>query len=318
MILALRRLRRDCTAAKEALSFDVEAQIPLSLARSTGVLRFTRPEFEALIRPAILETIDATRRAIRLADSEPKDLSAILMVGGSSRIPLVTELLGAQFRCPLRVDAHPKDLVAMGAARAAQTGVIDVIPTTSAASFTSKAQPLDEASEQRNDVDPGTAHAPGTPPNPPADVSRDRRPPTGRRRSSLLALAIGASAVVALLVVTVALSKGWGTGTTGPEQSTEPSADAVTDGSVASEQVSSTADSSVAVVLPGGPPLAPQELVAPLVVDGRTDLFRVNTDTGVVTARLTETAAADRSPVISPARRSSCTGWCPPTDEGFM
>ena len=42
----------------------------------------------------------------------------MVLVGGSSRIPLIAELLGNTFRCPIAVDTHPKNDVAAGAARA--------------------------------------------------------------------------------------------------------------------------------------------------------------------------------------------------------
>ena len=116
---ALGRLRRDCVEAKEALSTDVEAVIPVVLPRSRTSVRLTRGEFEDIIRPSIEETIGATRRALRSADTEPGRLAAMVLVGGSSRIPLVAELLANEFRCPIAIDTHPKNDVAMGAARAA-------------------------------------------------------------------------------------------------------------------------------------------------------------------------------------------------------
>ncbi len=132
---ALGRLRRDCVEAKEALSTDVEAVIPVALPRSRTSVRLTRGEFEDIIRPSIEETIGATRRALRSADTEPGRLSAMVLVGGSSRIPLVAELLANEFRCPIAIDTHPKNDVAMGAARAATLPAATsplVTPNTSA------------------------------------------------------------------------------------------------------------------------------------------------------------------------------------------
>ena len=132
---ALGRLRRDCVEAKEALSTDVEAVIPVALPKSRTSVRLTRGEFEDIIRPSIEETIGATRRALRSADTEPGRLSAMVLVGGSSRIPLVAELLANEFRCPIAIDTHPKNDVAMGAARAATLPAATsplVTPNTSA------------------------------------------------------------------------------------------------------------------------------------------------------------------------------------------
>ena len=115
---ALARLRRDCVEAKEALSTDVDAVIPVALAGARTSIRLTRGEFEDIIRPALEDTVGATRRALRSADTDAAQLTAIVLVGGSSRIPLVAEMLGSEFRRPIAVDTHPKNDVAMGAARA--------------------------------------------------------------------------------------------------------------------------------------------------------------------------------------------------------
>jgi|GEM_PF-534995 len=128
-LATLGRLRRDCVEAKEVLSTDVEAVIPVALPASRTSVRLTRGEFEDIIRPALEETIGATRRALRSAETDPARLTAMVLVGGSSRIPLVAELLGNEFRCPIAVDTHPKNDVAMGAARAAtlQDGTAELV-----------------------------------------------------------------------------------------------------------------------------------------------------------------------------------------------
>ena len=79
-------------------------------------MRLTRGEFEDMLRPAIGETVSAMRRALDSAGVEPGDLSALVLVGGSSRIPLVSQMLSAAFGRPLALDNHPKHDVALGAA----------------------------------------------------------------------------------------------------------------------------------------------------------------------------------------------------------
>lgn len=69
-----------------------------------------------MLRPAIGETVAATRRVLDSAGVAPADLAAIVLVGGSSRIPLVSEMLSAEFGRPLALDNHPKHDVALGAA----------------------------------------------------------------------------------------------------------------------------------------------------------------------------------------------------------
>src|SRR6185295_13680891 len=55
-------------------------------------------------------------RALRTARVEPAQLSAILLAGGSSRIPLVSQLLSTEFQRPVVADPHPEHSIAMGAA----------------------------------------------------------------------------------------------------------------------------------------------------------------------------------------------------------
>ena len=112
----LARLRRDCVEAKEVLSFSVDTVVPVALPGITTSVRLTRGEFDDMLRPAIGETVAATRRVLESAGVEPDDLSAIVLVGGSSRIPLVSEMLSAAFGRPLAFDNHPKHDVALGAA----------------------------------------------------------------------------------------------------------------------------------------------------------------------------------------------------------
>ena len=109
------RLRRDCVDAKEALSADVDTVVPVALPGVSTVVRVTRPELEALIRPSLSETIGAMTRALRSADVDPADLHAIVLIGGSSRMPLVTQLLRTTFDVPTALDTHPKHDIALGA-----------------------------------------------------------------------------------------------------------------------------------------------------------------------------------------------------------
>jgi molecular chaperone DnaK len=110
------RMRQECVAAKEALSSDVETVVPVTLPGLRRDVRLTRQELEAVIGPALAPTIASLRRALRSAEVAPDDLATVLLVGGSSRIPLVAQLVGAAVERPVAVNAHPKHLVASGAA----------------------------------------------------------------------------------------------------------------------------------------------------------------------------------------------------------
>ena len=88
----------------------------MGLPGITRSIRLTRGDLDDMLRPAIAETVSATRRVLDSAGVAPADLAAIVLVGGSSRIPLVSELLSAEFGRPLALDNHPKHDVALGAA----------------------------------------------------------------------------------------------------------------------------------------------------------------------------------------------------------
>src|SRR5690606_38672037 len=118
-IASIARLRQECVEAKEALSADTDVTIPVLLPAESTEVRLTRAELEAMVRPSLYGTIEALRRALASAEVAPDQLHSILLVGGGSRMPLVSQLVGAELNRPVAVDAHPKHAVALGAARLA-------------------------------------------------------------------------------------------------------------------------------------------------------------------------------------------------------
>jgi actin-like ATPase involved in cell morphogenesis len=118
-LTATAALRRECTEAKEALSADTEVTIPVLTPEIRSQVRLVRTEFEDMIRPSLAETLQALRRALRSADLTPQDLDAVLLVGGSSRVPLVAQLVSAELGRPVATDADPKAAIALGAALSA-------------------------------------------------------------------------------------------------------------------------------------------------------------------------------------------------------
>jgi YVTN family beta-propeller protein len=114
--VALSRVRQDCIAAKEALSADTETTFPIFLPSRTFDVHLTRSDFEDMVRASIGSTIRALSRTLQSAQVEPADLSAVLLVGGSSRIPLIARMVSAELGCPTVVDTHPQHVVALGAA----------------------------------------------------------------------------------------------------------------------------------------------------------------------------------------------------------
>ncbi|MFY1632122.1 Hsp70 family protein [Solwaraspora sp. WMMB335] len=116
VIAAVARLRDECVQAKEALSSDTDTAISVMLPNVATEIRLTRAEFEAMIRPALHGSIEALHRAVRSAGCTPEMLHSVLLVGGSSRMPIVSQLVGSELGRPVAVDTHPKHAVSLGAA----------------------------------------------------------------------------------------------------------------------------------------------------------------------------------------------------------
>ena len=110
------RLRDECRRAKEALSTDTDTSIPVALPGVQTEVRLTRDELEAMVRPRVAETVQALERAIRSSGVEPGDVTRVLLVGGSSRMPVVAQLVRERTGIAVAVDAHPKFAIATGAA----------------------------------------------------------------------------------------------------------------------------------------------------------------------------------------------------------
>ncbi len=123
-LAAVARLRQDCVEAKEALSSDTDATIPVLLPNLQTEVRITRQEFESLVRPSLFDSIEGMKRAVSSAGIEMAEVSRVLLVGGSSRIPLVSLMVTSELGRPVAVDAHPKHAIAIGAAFAA-SGILD-------------------------------------------------------------------------------------------------------------------------------------------------------------------------------------------------
>ncbi|MCO1655737.1 Hsp70 family protein [Pseudonocardia sp. S2-4] len=191
VLAALTRLRRDCVEAKEVLSSHVDTAVRVALPGIDRSVRLTRGELDDMLRPAVDETVAAMHRALESAGTAPEGLSAIVMVGGSSRIPLVSQVVSTAFRRPLAMDNHPKHDVALGAAlhgapvrraaapvpdASAVTAAVAVDPTT----VVRRAAAGPPAPAPHQPHRPDRPHVrPAAPPGPPP---RRRAPPRARPR----------------------------------------------------------------------------------------------------------------------------------------
>jgi molecular chaperone DnaK len=108
------RVRRACTRAKETLSTEDEVVVRIRRGEFRGAVRLDRVTFEGMIAPHVGRTVAALRRTIASAGLEPGQLTALLLVGGSARIPLLARTVTEQLGCVPTVHGAP-DLVARGA-----------------------------------------------------------------------------------------------------------------------------------------------------------------------------------------------------------
>jgi molecular chaperone HscA len=131
--------REDAVAAarraKEALSSADEVQVALSHADLRTTI--TRAELEAILDPIVRRTLAPCRQALKDAGVRPRDLNGVVLVGGSTRVPLVRALVESTFKQPPLHDLDPDKVVAYGAAiqadilsGSAREGVtlLDVVP----------------------------------------------------------------------------------------------------------------------------------------------------------------------------------------------
>lgn len=79
-------------------------------------LSLNRQAFEALIRPLVDQTIERCRQAMQDAGLQPKDINEVIMVGGSTRVPLVKETVSRFYKKPVHDSLNPDEVVALGAA----------------------------------------------------------------------------------------------------------------------------------------------------------------------------------------------------------
>ncbi|MCY3986538.1 MAG: molecular chaperone DnaK [Candidatus Dadabacteria bacterium] len=120
--MAVQRLREAAEKAKIELSNTVETEInlPFITADASGpkhlVLKITRSKFEQLIEELVKGTLKTCEQALKDAGLRPGEIAEVILVGGSTRIPLVQKVVTDFFGKDPSKGINPDEVVAMGAA----------------------------------------------------------------------------------------------------------------------------------------------------------------------------------------------------------
>lgn len=117
-LFALSRIREEAEKGKCALSFQDEVEISIPFLTHTFSLKYrlTRKEFEALTRDIVERTRKPCLQAMMDAKLTPRDIDELILVGGSTRIPMVRQLVEEIFGKSPNTSINPDEAVAIGAA----------------------------------------------------------------------------------------------------------------------------------------------------------------------------------------------------------
>ena len=121
-VMALQRLKEAAENAKKELSSAMETNInlPFITADATGPKHLTktisRAKFEGLIENFVSQTISKINEVVKDANVSKSDIKEVVMVGGSTRVPLVQEEVKKAFGKELNKSVNPDEVVAIGAA----------------------------------------------------------------------------------------------------------------------------------------------------------------------------------------------------------
>ncbi len=121
-VMALQRVKDAAENAKKELSSSTETEInlPFITADASGpkhlIQKITRAKFESLIDDLVASTIKTIKSVLADADVSTSEINEVVMVGGSTRVPLVQEEVQKFFGKELNKSVNPDEVVALGAA----------------------------------------------------------------------------------------------------------------------------------------------------------------------------------------------------------
>jgi Fe-S protein assembly chaperone HscA len=114
---AVATIRKAVIEAKIRLSSDPAVTLEVALPGGQHYQRqITREQFEQLLKPVIDRTVGPSKQALKDAGLKPEQIEEVVLVGGSTRIPKVRELVEELFERKPHTDLNPDEVVALGAA----------------------------------------------------------------------------------------------------------------------------------------------------------------------------------------------------------
>ncbi len=116
--MAIQRIKEEAEKAKKTLSnvTSTEISLPFITADLNYETTLTRAKFESLISDLVDSTLEPVRKALKDAKLTAKDIDKVILVGGSTRIPCVQELVKKELGKEPSKEVNPDEVVAMGAA----------------------------------------------------------------------------------------------------------------------------------------------------------------------------------------------------------
>lgn len=118
----VQRLRRAVIRAKEELSFAPAVSIEFAYQGRSYARALTREQFDQLIADFVEKTLVPCRQSLKDANLDAGEIDEVVMVGGSTRIPLVRLAVERLFRAKPHTELNPDEVVALGAA--VQAGIL--------------------------------------------------------------------------------------------------------------------------------------------------------------------------------------------------
>ncbi|MBK6683946.1 MAG: molecular chaperone DnaK [Deltaproteobacteria bacterium] len=120
--MVIQRLKEAAEKAKIELSsaFETEVNLPFLTADQSGPkhlqIKLSRAKFEALIRDLVTKSFDSVRRCLEDSKKSPREIDEVVLVGGSTRVPLIQEEVKKYFGKEPNRSVNPDEVVAIGAA----------------------------------------------------------------------------------------------------------------------------------------------------------------------------------------------------------